>query len=211
MPSIIDLLATTQGRADEAPNIALAEKVAEKKDKNAVSELVNHLQHKTQAVRSDIIKVLYEIGERKPALILPYLNTFLDLLHHKDNRMRWGAMNCLSAISKSRPDMMVNHLPLILEAMDTGSVITRDHGIYILHDVARLPDFHHDAMELLLEQVEKAPVNQVPMYAEKTSEVISKPYVRKLEQILLARKDVMTIPSKHKRITRLVKTLKARF
>jgi len=91
--------------------------------------------------------------------------------------------------------------------MDTGSVITRDHGIYILCSVSSLKKHHDDCMELLLEQIEKAPVNQTPMYAEKMAEVISDKYVSKLNKVLIARKDVMEIPSKKKRIEKVMKKL----
>ena len=62
-------------------------------------------------------------------------------------------------------------------------------------------------MELLLEQLEKAPVNQVPMYAEKIAAVISKSFEKKFEKILLSRKDVLAMPAKQKRIEKLIKKL----
>ena len=60
-------------------------------------------------------------------------------------------------------------------------------------------------MELLLEQLQKTPVNQLPMYAEKTSEVVSGAYIKRIEKILMSRHDVMEIPSKQKRIDKLLK------
>jgi hypothetical protein len=121
--------------------------------------------------------------------------------------MKWGAMSALSAISKSDPGLLAKHIVHIVATMDAGTVITRDHGIYILAEVARLKKYHADSMELLLEQIEKAPVNQVPMYAEKTVEVISQPYVAKFISILKKRKDVMEIPSKAKRIEKVLNFL----
>src|SRR5688500_20052284 len=90
--------------------------------------------------------------------------------------------------------------------MDSGSVITRDHGIYILCQVSGIKKFHNDCMELLLEQIEKAPVNQVPMYAEKMAEVISSPYIKRLALGLRSRKDVLEIESKKKRIEKLLRS-----
>jgi Mg2+/Co2+ transporter CorB len=63
-------------------------------------------------------------------------------------------------------------------------------------------------MELLLEQIEKAPVNQLPMYVEKTAEIISAPFAKKLLQILNSRTDVLAIPTKAKRIEKLARGLK---
>lgn len=82
-------------------------------------------------------------------------------------------MAALSALSNEYPDVIAGHLVEIIHAMDNGSVITRDHGIIILCNAANLKAHHDNCMELLLEQIEKAPVNQMPMYAEKTTEIIS--------------------------------------
>ncbi|MFZ1679252.1 MAG: hypothetical protein WBP41_16785 [Saprospiraceae bacterium] len=205
--STLKQLSSSLGRKDQEPNISLAEKISKALDKKAVAELIELMNHKSSSIRHDTIKVLYEIGERTPVMIIPYAKEFLKLFDHKDNWMKWGAMSALSAISNTKPDLIATHLTSILDAMDSGSVITRDHGIYILCNVAKLKKYHEDCMELLLEQIQKAPVNQMPMYAEKTAEVISLPYIKKLENILRSRQDVMQIPSKEKRIEKLLKDL----
>ncbi len=205
--STLEQLASALGRRDQEPNIALAEKISNASDSKAVAELIELMNHKNPAIRHDAIKVIYETGERNPQLIIPYSNDFLKLLDHKDNWMKWGAMSSLTEISKTKPDLIATHLTSILDAMDSGSVITRDHGIYILCNVARLKKYHEDCMELLLEQIQKSPVNQVPMYAEKTAEVMSLRYVKKLEKILRSRQDVLAIPGKEKRIEKLLKDL----
>ena len=206
--SIIDQLAHSLGKRDHEPNIALAERICNKSDQKAVAELIVLMNHKSTPIRHDAIKVLYEIGERKPQLIMDYHKDFLKLLDHKDNWMKWGAMTALSVISKTKPALIANHLSSILDAMDLGSVITRDHGIYVLCNVASLKKYNEACNELLLEQLQKAPVNQVPMYAEKTAEVISKENISRLEKILRSRHDVMEIPSKEKRIEKLLKSLR---
>jgi hypothetical protein len=205
--SIVDQLAHSLGSREESPNIALADKISKANDRTAVRELVSLLHHKTSGIRNDAIKVLYEIGERKPGLISAYMEHFFETLAHKDNRMKWGAMSALSAISAAKPELLADHLTSVVDAMDAGSVITRDHGIYILTNVARLEKHHADCMELLLEQIEKAPVNQMPMYAEKTAEVISAPYIKRFEKIVKSRKDVLEIPSKQKRIEKLLRSI----
>lgn len=154
--SVLDQLATSLGQRDEQPNVNLAIKIAKSKSKDQVQELVALLEHKKGDIRNDAIKVLYEIGERAADLIRGHMNVFLKALHHKDNRMKWGAMHALSAISKSFPESLAPHIVEIVNAMDAGSVITRDNGIYILCHLAELKKYHKDCMELLLEQVEKA-------------------------------------------------------
>jgi hypothetical protein len=205
--SILDQLAHSKGRRDEVPNIELAELICKRSDQAAIQELVSLLQHKTLAIGYDAIKVLYEIGSREPGLIKGYSSDFLKLLSHKDNRMNWGAMTALSTISKSHPEELSDHLTTIVDAMDRGSVITRDHGIYILAHVAGMTSQHANCMELLFEQIEKSPVNQMPLYAEKTADVISPLYIQRLVKQIQSRTDVMGIPSKQKRLNKLLKSL----
>lgn len=89
-PGIEEQLASAIGRSDEAPNIKLAEAIVADPDEDVIAELINLLNHKTSAVRSDVIKVVYEIANRKPGLIVPFSDDILKLLNHKDNRMKWG-------------------------------------------------------------------------------------------------------------------------
>ena len=91
MKPLIDQLACSLGRADEAPNIALAEKISKGNDKNVVKELMTLLSSSKTAIRSDAIKVVYELAERKPDLIIPYTEDILTLLRHRDNRIKWCA------------------------------------------------------------------------------------------------------------------------
>lgn len=204
---VVEQLAYSLGRKDEGPNIDLAEKISEAFDKVAVKELISLLQSTKAALRHDAIKVLYEIGDRQPALISPYINVFLALFDQPDNWMKWGAMSALYTISNFKPELLADHLPQIVHAMDEGSVITRDHGIYILCNLSKMKKHHEDCMELLLEQIAKAPANQIPMYAEKMAEVISDPYVKKLEKVINSRTDVLEFPAKQKRIEKLLKRI----
>lgn len=205
--SIIDQLASSHGRNDEAVNIMLAENIAKKKDATAVEELIGLTQHTKAPIRSDVIKVLYEIAEREPALLKPHFKAILTLLSHKDNRMKWGAMTTLSALSSFDAGLFTKHITAIVDAMDHGSVITRDHGIVILANVARRPSQSDNCLALLFEQLEKAPVNQFPMYAEKTAEVITPSHLQTLIEIIESRQDVMDVPSKKKRLQQLLKKL----
>src|SRR5688500_13064998 len=147
--SVGDQLANALGRSDEAPNIALAEKISKTSNEKAVKELIMLMKDKKAAIRHDAIKVLYEIGDRKPELIIPFRKDFLALFHQSDNWLKWGAMSALFSIGKSKPELLTSHLTEIVDAMDSGSVITRDHGIYILCQIATIKKYHDDCMELL--------------------------------------------------------------
>jgi HEAT repeat protein len=85
------MLASSLGRRDEGPNVELAQLIAKIDDMSAVKELVENLSNKKSDVQADCIKVLYEIGDKKPKLISGFAKQFLALLGSKNNRLVWGA------------------------------------------------------------------------------------------------------------------------
>ncbi len=124
-------LATTLGRKDEQPNIDLAVEICESEDTKLIEELIQGLDE-NKAIASDCIKVLYEIGFRKPVLIEDYVGIFLEMLQSKNNRMIWGAMSALSTIAFLRPTDTAKGMSRIMSAYERGSVITRDCSISVL-------------------------------------------------------------------------------
>ena len=117
-------------RNDEAPNIELAEKLIALQDAEGVSEIVSGLTM-DKATANDCIKVLYEIGERNPTLLLPHTEAFLDLLKSKNNRLVWGTMTVLSKITKLCPEKVFEKFNDIYAAFKTGRVITIDQSISV--------------------------------------------------------------------------------
>ncbi len=171
--SVLKLLSSAQNRRDQGPNEELAEQIAGKEDQNAVKVLTEHLSDKSKDVRNDCIKVLYEIGERKPSLIAPYASEFLPLLQSKDNRMQWSAMTAIYSLTPARPKWVYDALPEILQAADLGSVITKDNAVKILISLCTHKEYADNCFDLLNEQLLKSAVNQLPMYAEKALTVIN--------------------------------------
>ncbi len=204
---VIDKLATSLGRRDEAPNIALAQEIAKKKNLNAVSELVALLQHKDKNIQSDSIKVLYEIGERNPALIAEHDKLFLSLLDNKNNRLVWGAMTALDSISSIKPNEIYKKLSHILNVAARGTVITRDHAVNILINIAKVKQYSRDAQTLLFAEMGSCPVNQLPMYAERAAPVVTKEMMSKFKEVLQMRLDDEMPESKRKRIEKVMKKL----
>ncbi len=70
--SVLERLSGEWHANDEAANIALAEELAARSDPVAVAELAAAHSRAPQALRSDALKVLYELGERRPELIAPH-------------------------------------------------------------------------------------------------------------------------------------------
>src|SRR5689334_5461463 len=136
MVTILNKLASALDRSDEVPNQILAKEIAASSDKVAVQELVDNLTHKNKDIQSDCIKVLYEIGAIKPELITGYVDTFVNLLGSRNNRLVWGGMTALGAVATVDTSAIGNHLDTIIRATDTGSVITQDWGIRVLATLA---------------------------------------------------------------------------
>ncbi len=167
--SILSQLASALGRRDEVPNQELARRLAARPNKKDIAELAAHLQDRDKHIRHDCIKTLYELGEIRPELIADYTEEFVALLGHKDNRMVWGGMCALAAIAVSAPEEIYLHAALIAETMDTGSVITIDHGVLALARVAAHKDaFNKEIFPLLIYRLHVCPAKAIPQYAEKT-------------------------------------------
>lgn len=92
--STLDRLASALGRSDERPNVELAEELAAKPDNGAVAELVAALSG-PPTVSNDAVKVLYELGARRPELVAPHIEAFLALLGSTNNRNVWGALQAI--------------------------------------------------------------------------------------------------------------------
>jgi len=163
---VLDRLANSLGRNDEQPNIALAEALAASGDTAAVAELVLALAGRDRAAANNAVKVLYEIGERRPELIAPHAGAFFDALNSGNNRLVWGGLSALAAITASRPEAVAVRLPEILVAAGRSSVIAKDRTVAILATLAAMPDSAPDAWTLLLDALRTSAANQTPMYAE---------------------------------------------
>ena len=154
MMSVNSQLATSLGRKDEVPNQILAKTIAEGNDTSAIIELVDVINGKDKALQSDAIKVLYEVGELNPALIVEQVDLFIALLSGKNNRLAWGAMTALDAIAAINPTGIYPHLSVILAAADAGSVITRDHAVGILVKLSQTAQYRNECFPLLMEQMQ---------------------------------------------------------
>ena len=205
--SILNKLATALNRRDEVPNQELARQVAAKSDQQAVKELVDNLSNKSRDIQNDCIKVIYEIGELKPALIAPYAKNFLGLLNSKNNRLQWGAMAALDKMTTEDPKLIYASLPQIMDACNAGSVITRDNGVNILIRLCAIKAYAANASGLLMEQLMNCPVNQVPMYAERAMPIINEKNKKTFIQTLSSRlKDIEKETGK-KRVEKIIKKL----
>lgn len=203
--SILSKLASSLHRRDEVPNQELAQHIVDKGDTIAVKELIESLHHKRKDIQNDCIKVLYEIGSRKPALISAYVKDFISLLDHKNNRLQWGAMTAIHTITLENPKLIFASLNKIITAMDRGSVITKDYGVNILISLCSLKVYADRAFPLLIEQLLKCPTNQLPMYAERATPVIHENNKKLFVATLTTRLNDIDKESKRKRVEKVIR------
>ncbi len=205
--TILDKLASSLNRSDEIPNQELARELVEANDQDGIRKIAENLWTRQSAIRSDCIKVMYEIGTLKPELIAEFAPDFIQLLRSRENRMVWGAMYALAAIAPIKADELYTAVPVIIKAMEQGSVITIDNGVKALARIAAHKEsYQKEITPYLLEHLRKCRTKEVPQHAESTRIAISGEYVDPYRQILLERSKDMT-PPQAQRIKKILKSL----
>lgn len=200
--SVLDKLATSQGRRDEAPNQELALQLAHKKDRQGIQELVDNLPNRK--LQNDCIKVLYEVGEMDPLLIGDYAPEFLRLLSSRNNRLVWGGMTALATIALIRSKEIAANLDPILKAIENGSVITVDNGVRVLARAASTkPEHNKKIFPHLLDHLKHCRSKEIPQHAESTMPAVTRKNKKEFIATLDARRTLLT-PAQAKRVTRVI-------
>ncbi|MCX6252228.1 MAG: hypothetical protein NTX61_15945 [Bacteroidetes bacterium] len=172
--TVLHLLASKQGLKGNEANIELARQISLNDNKIAIKELVDNLDNQDKNIQSDCIKTLYEVGYLKPELITDYYAEFIKLLTNKNNRLVWGGMIALATIVDLRHKEIFDSLKKLMETVNKGSVITIDNGVEILAKLNKYDKYFNTTDPLLINQLWKCPIKQLPMYIEKSLTSINK-------------------------------------
>ena len=113
------------------------------------------------------------VAETSPQMIVPYTDLLIENFNSSINRVVWGSMIALAEIRDQMPEKLFEALPKILDAMDAGTVVTRDYGFRILISLYSVPSYQEDLLYVILEQIRMAPDNQLGQYAEKFMVVLN--------------------------------------
>jgi hypothetical protein len=203
--SVLNGIAYYQNRRDEVPNQELAHRLAESGDEKGIQEIAANLWNKNKNVRSDCLKVLYEIGYLRPELIAAYVEDFLKLLKDKENRMVWGAMIGLATIADLRPQEIWHHIDEVIVTVDQGTLITVVWGIKTLARVAATDKAYKNKLfPILIGQLQKCIPRDLPMHAESVRFVVDAGNQAEFLAVLNARKHEL----KASQISRLRKAVK---
>ncbi len=206
---VLNNLATALGRRDEVPNQELAHRIAEAGDTRAVAVLVENLANRDRNIQSDCIKTLYEIGARRPELLIPHTAAFGTLLASRTQRLVWGAMIALDTIAPLEPRAVYRLLPQVLAAAECGSVIARDHAVGILATLASMKRYAAECAAHLLDQLARAPENQFPMYVEKSLAAITAANRDAFLAVINDRTAGLASETKRKRVARALRKVSA--
>jgi hypothetical protein len=204
---MLELLACRLGRNDEAPNIELAQKLCDSADKKGVQEIVEGLKSDEQAVANDCIKVLYEIGQRKPELIADFADDFITALSGKNNRVAWGSMTALTYIAPLKSEGIFNRLHEIITAYRKGSVITVDNSISVFAQLCKANNnYQTKIFPILLEHLANCRAKEIPQHAERMAVCINSGNKEAFIATLDARESELS-ESQNSRILKLKKSL----
>jgi hypothetical protein len=204
---MIERVAFFLNRNDEEPNIDLAKTLVETANRKGIKEIVGSLNHDNELVVNDCLKVLYEIGYRKPELIAGYATVIMRLLKSRNNRQVWGGMIALATIAALKPDEIFKEIDLVIEAYKKGSVITIDNAISVFAKVAAAdPRYEKKLRPIIEEHLLSCRPKEVPQHAERAMVCVTKANAAIFLSILQKRlKDLA--PSQKKRVLKLISTL----
>ena len=205
--SILSLLASAQGTNNSRANVELAKHISLTENSLAVKELIDNLFDKNKNIQSDCIKTLCELGYLKPELLTDYQDTFLKLLKSKNNRLVWGGMIALAAITDLRPAETFASLDEIMEAICKGTVITVDNGVKVLAKLNKHNDYFNTTDPLLAEILWKCPIKQLPQYIEKVLASICSKNKEAYQAIIHKRKPECENESQLKRLEKALKQI----
>jgi len=203
---MLNLIASALNRNDEAPNIELAERLADIQDTVGISEIVSGLAM-DKATANDCIKVLYEIGERSPTLLLPYTGAFLALLKSKNNRLVWGTMTVLSRITELCPEKVFEKFNDIYAAFEIGSVITVDQSISVFAGLCRANRaYEQKVLPVLINHFANCRAKEIPQHFERAAVCITADNAALFKSVIQKRYGEMTA-SQQARVNKVLKKI----
>ncbi|HKV74421.1 MAG TPA: hypothetical protein VJN95_07875 [Gemmatimonadales bacterium] len=203
--SILNQLASAQGRRDQVPNRRLAERLARSRDRKGIAEVARNLQNRDRRIQGDCVLVLEEIGAVQPRLIAPFTDDLLGLLSSRNNRLVWGAMAALSTVAADSSRRLFARRALLLHVTASGSVITRDKGIKLLGVVAsRAPRYRKALLPWLLAHLQTCRSQEVPQHAESIAIAVNAGNRAAFLAVLEGRLDGMR-PSRAARVRRVIR------
>ena len=185
---VASLLSFSKNRRDQGPNRILATKISDSRDVGILKELIDFFKTKpNKELQKDCVLTMAWVAETSPQMIVPYTDLLIENFNSSINRVVWGSMIALAEIRDQISEKLFEALPKILDAMDAGTVVTRDYGFRILISLYSVPSYQEDILYVILEQIRMAPDNQLGQYAEKFMVVLNPEHKALLYNVLAER------------------------
>ena len=205
---MIEKLACKLGRNDELPNIELAELLCERSDISGILEIAEGIRSKDQAVANDCIKVLYEIGTRRPELIADFALNFIDLLLSKNNRMAWGCMTALAEIADICADAIIKRIETVYQAYSVGSVITVDNSMTVFAKLCLADDAYEARIfPVLTAHFRKCRAKEIPQHFERVSICLNDYNSKEIIDVIKRRTNELS-EAQLKRVNKTIRVMK---
>ena len=193
---------------DQGPNKEVAKEIINTESTGLLQELIDLLESKpNEGLRKDCALTLAYVAEKKPALLVPYADLMISRMNDPINRVIFSCMIALAHITPFVQDKLYHALPVILDAMDDGTVVTRDYGFRIIVELYKIASKKEDIFYIILEQVSKAPSNQLGQYTERFLAVVDNHHKSDFISVLEERRSDLTNEYHLKRLSKNLKKL----
>jgi hypothetical protein len=181
----------------------LAREIMRRRDSSCVVALIELLQNEPTA--ESAARVLQECGESAPAMLVPYADTFLELLNRGEGWVVRSAMDSLAWVCQVQPDALWSRREELFSAFEDGTDQTRDSAVAILTTLAgSSPTRRGHLSPMLLELLRECGRKALPVWAEQVMPVLSGQARAQAERVLAKRLDELK-PSGRQRVERLLK------
>ena len=129
------------------------------KNPDLLPELLNGISSATTIIRFASAKILRIISEKKPEILYPSMDFFVNLLDSKNNILKWNAMDIIANLTTIDTDNKFNRVfKKFYGYLHDGSLITAGHVVDNSGKIALVkPEFQDEITKELL-KVEKIPL-----------------------------------------------------
>jgi len=129
--SILEELSSKTGDRTEASNKRVAEQALSKPA--LLKQIADGVASTDSKLAGDCAEVMTNVASVRPKLVVPYANSLIAQIDHKDTRVRWESMHSIAEIASSIPDKISPLVPKLAgKIADDKSVIVRDYAILTL-------------------------------------------------------------------------------
>lgn len=126
MKNILSQLSTQKGERSGESNKSVSEQCILQPE--LLNKINNGLKEKDRKLVADCAEVMTMVAEKNPKLVVPYVDNLIELITHKDNRVRWEATHAIALITEFAPEKIQYIIPEIEKIIENDrSVIVRDY------------------------------------------------------------------------------------